>query len=105
MPSQQPPSQLAAMPPPERAVFCNRTLNMRSIRAVGFDMDYTLVHYDVHQWEARAYVYVQQRLLEFAQELKASIDLAHERISGVAEGLVRVGEVIGDPPTSNPPSN
>jgi hypothetical protein len=48
---------------------------------------------------------VQQRLLEFAQELKASIDLAHERISGVAEGLVRVGEVIGDPPPSNPPSN
>jgi HAD superfamily 5'-nucleotidase-like hydrolase len=27
-------------------------------------MDYTLVHYDVHQWEARAYMYVQQRLLE-----------------------------------------
>jgi len=48
---------------------------------------------------------VQQRLLEFAQELKASIDLAHERISGVSEGLVRVGEVIGDPPSSNPPSN
>ena len=47
----------------------------------------------------------QQRLLDFAQELKASIDLAHERISGVAEGLVRVGEVIGDPPSSNPSSN
>lgn len=52
------------LPPPGRAVFCNRTLNMRSIRAVGFDMDYTLVHYDVHPWEARAYAYVQQRLLE-----------------------------------------
>ena len=48
---------------------------------------------------------VQQRLLEFAQELKASVDLAHERISGVAEGLVRVGEVIGDPPSSKPSSN
>ena len=47
----------------------------------------------------------QQRLFDFAQELKASIDLAHERISGVAEGLVRVGEVIGDPPSSNPSSN
>src|SRR5262245_51537863 len=57
-------SQPAAMPPPGRAVFCNRTLNMRSIRAVGFDMDYTLVHYDVQQWEARAYAYVQQRLVE-----------------------------------------
>ncbi|MCA8973202.1 MAG: HAD-IG family 5'-nucleotidase, partial [Planctomycetes bacterium] len=49
--------------PPERRMFCNRTLNMRSIQAVGFDMDYTLVHYDVHEWEARAYAHVQQRLL------------------------------------------
>ncbi|MET0283873.1 MAG: 5'-nucleotidase domain-containing protein, partial [Polyangiales bacterium] len=30
--------------PPGRRLFCNRTLNMRSIKAVGFDMDYTLVH-------------------------------------------------------------
>lgn len=51
-------------PPPERRVFCNRTLNMRSIQAVGFDMDYTLVHYDVREWEARAYHHVQQRLIE-----------------------------------------
>ena len=35
---------------------------------------------------------VQQRLLDFAQELKASIGLAHERISGVSEGLVEVEE-------------
>ena len=49
-------------PPPERRVFCNRTLNMRSVRVVGFDMDYTLVHYDVPQWEARAYCHVQTRL-------------------------------------------
>jgi hypothetical protein len=48
---------------------------------------------------------VQQRLLDFAQELKASVDLAHERISGVAEGLIEVGAVIGDPPSSNPSSN
>lgn len=51
-------------PPPARRVFCNRTLNMRSIQAVGFDMDYTLVHYDEHAWEARAYAHVQRRLLE-----------------------------------------
>jgi len=50
-------------PPPERAVFCNRTLNMRSIEAIGFDMDYTLVHYDVKAWEARAFAHGQQRLL------------------------------------------
>ena len=49
-------------PPPERRVFCNRTLNMRSVHAVGFDMDYTLVHYDVREWEACAYGHVQARL-------------------------------------------
>ncbi|MGE3172361.1 MAG: HAD-IG family 5'-nucleotidase [Planctomycetota bacterium] len=48
---------------PGRRVFCNRTLNMRAIQAIGFDMDYTLVHYDVHQWEARAYAHVQNKLL------------------------------------------
>ena len=29
--------------PAHRAVFCSRTLNFRSIRVVGYDMDYTLV--------------------------------------------------------------
>jgi HAD superfamily 5'-nucleotidase-like hydrolase len=38
-----------------RGVFCNRTLNLRSIRAIGYDLDYTLVHYNVTAWEARAY--------------------------------------------------
>ncbi len=27
-------------------------------------MDYTLVHYDVHQWEQRAYEYLQQKLVD-----------------------------------------
>jgi len=47
---------------PARRIFCNRTLNMKSIRAVGFDMDYTLIHYHVTAWEGRAYAYVRQRL-------------------------------------------
>jgi HAD superfamily 5'-nucleotidase-like hydrolase len=41
--------------PHERGIFANRTLNLRSIRAVGYDMDYTLVHYNVRMWEERAY--------------------------------------------------
>ena len=36
---------------PERRVWCNRTLNLRSIKAVGYDMDYTLVHYRTAEWE------------------------------------------------------
>ncbi|MGO9310116.1 MAG: HAD-IG family 5'-nucleotidase [Spirochaetia bacterium] len=41
--------------PPERRVWCNRTLNMRAIRAVGYDMDYTLVHYRTAEWERAAF--------------------------------------------------
>ena len=51
-------------------MFCNRTLNMRSIRAVGCDMDYTLIHYDVQAWERRAYEHVRERLI--AQGLPAA---------------------------------
>ena len=43
-------------------VYANRTLNLRSIRAVGFDMDYTLVHYDVAAWEGRAFSFVRDEL-------------------------------------------
>lgn len=41
--------------PPGRGVFCNRTLNFRSLRAVGYDMDYTLVDYHAEVFERRVY--------------------------------------------------
>jgi HAD superfamily 5'-nucleotidase-like hydrolase len=50
-----------ALPPAGRGVFCNRTLNLRSIRAIGYDMDYTLVHYHTDEWERRAYHHVRER--------------------------------------------
>ena len=50
--------------PTTRKVFCNRTLNMRSIRCIGYDMDYTLIHYDVAEWERSAYGYLKQFLLK-----------------------------------------
>ncbi len=53
-----------AAPPAERGVFCNRTLNLRSIRAIGYDMDYTLIHYRVDEWERRAYEHTCARFLE-----------------------------------------
>ncbi|MCA9566080.1 MAG: HAD-IG family 5'-nucleotidase, partial [Myxococcales bacterium] len=58
------PFQLSAQIPPERGIFCNRTLNMRSIKAIGYDMDYTLVHYKVATWEERAYSYLRENLEE-----------------------------------------
>ena len=42
-------------PTPARGVFCNRTLNLRAVRAIGYDMDYTLIHYDVDEWEREAF--------------------------------------------------
>jgi HAD superfamily 5'-nucleotidase-like hydrolase len=51
-----------APPPPHRRLFCNRTLNLRAIRAVGYDMDYTLIHYRVERWELRAYEDLRRRL-------------------------------------------
>ena len=47
--------QLETHPPQERRIFCNRTLNLRAVKAIGYDMDYTLVHYRVEPWERRAY--------------------------------------------------
>jgi len=49
--------------PDERGVYCNRTLNMHTIRAIGYDMDYTLIHYKVEEWEERAYAYIKDKLL------------------------------------------
>jgi len=59
-----PASSETTFPPPGRGLYCNRTLNMRSIRAVGYDMDYTLVHYHSERWERRAYQHLRRRLRE-----------------------------------------
>ncbi|XP_028778363.1 5'-nucleotidase domain-containing protein 4 [Neltuma alba] len=45
-----------------RGIFCSRTLNLRSISAIGYDMDYTLMHYNVMAWEGRAYDYCLENL-------------------------------------------
>ncbi|ONI32664.1 hypothetical protein PRUPE_1G379000 [Prunus persica] len=38
-----------------KQIFCNRSLNMKSILAVGFDMDYTLAQYKPETFESLAY--------------------------------------------------
>ncbi len=50
--------------PPERGLFCNRTLNLRGVRAIGYDMDYTLIHYHVDEWERAAFQHACERLAE-----------------------------------------
>jgi 5'-nucleotidase len=56
-------AELPDMIPAYRRLFCNRTLNLRSIQAIGYDMDYTLVHYDAHRWEETAYKAIQDRFM------------------------------------------
>ena len=45
-----------------RGLFCNRTLNLRGIQAIGYDMDYTLIHYHMRKWEKRAYTFIRAGL-------------------------------------------
>jgi len=46
----------------ERSVFCSRGISMRAIQCIGYDMDYTLIHYKVEEWEGRAYHYAKEYL-------------------------------------------
>ena len=55
---------LIKIPSHEREIFANRTLNMGAIRAIGYDMDYTLINYDVTRWELTMYEYLRRKLLE-----------------------------------------
>lgn len=45
-------------------VFVNRTLNMKKIKYVGFDMDHTLVRYDSQAFEALAHKTLLKKLVE-----------------------------------------
>jgi len=49
--------------PPGRQIYSNRTLNLRTIRAIGYDMDYTLVHYRADVWEQRVYDRLKELLI------------------------------------------
>jgi 5'-nucleotidase len=78
--------------PRARGLFCNRTLNLRSIKAIGYDMDYMLIHYRMEEWERHAYGALRERLadagwpvraLEFDPELAVRglvIDLHHGNV-------------------------
>jgi 5'-nucleotidase len=47
---------------PSRDVFCNRTLNLRSIKAFGYDLDYTLTHYHTAEWERTSFEHLKRKL-------------------------------------------
>ncbi|CAE8597456.1 unnamed protein product, partial [Polarella glacialis] len=47
---------------PTRRIFASRTLSMADIQVIGYDLDYTLVHYRVEAWEGAVYTEAQQIL-------------------------------------------
>src|SRR5690606_34767418 len=63
-------------------IYVNRTLNMKQIAAIGFDMDYTLVRYDSEAFEQMTYKEIQKKLVEVKgypediKNLKFKFDLA-----------------------------
>ncbi len=59
-------------------VFVNRTLNMKKIRMIGFDMDYTLVGYHTERFEGLVYDLVMRRLIEEQGYPKALNSLVFE---------------------------
>ncbi|GMH16213.1 hypothetical protein Nepgr_018054 [Nepenthes gracilis] len=46
-----------------KQIFCNRSLNMKNIVAVGFDMDYTLAQYKPETFESLAYGFTIKKLV------------------------------------------
>ncbi len=44
-------------------IFVNRTLNMNTIKLIGFDMDYTLVTYNVPAFEEKTYSIIKKKLI------------------------------------------
>lgn len=63
-------------------IYVNRTLNMKQISAIGFDMDYTLVRYNLEAFEMMTYKEIKKKLLEMRNypkvinDLKFQLDLA-----------------------------
>ena len=75
--------EIPAQPARSHRIFGNRTLNMRSIEAIGYDMDYTLIHYNVEQWERTAFDHTRDRLVATGWPVA---DLEFD-IGGVIRGL------------------
>lgn len=88
--------------PVERRLFSNRTLNVRSLQAIGYDMDYTLLHYDVDEWERAAFLHARGVLtdqgwpvgdLEFRPE-DFSLGLVFDLVHGNLVKATRFGYVV-----------
>ncbi len=71
----------------ENKIFVNRTLNLNSIKLIGFDMDYTLATYNVPVFEEKAYSIIQNKLIENYDYPKDILDLKFDK-NFIIRGLV-----------------
>lgn len=68
-------------------IFVNRTLNLKRVKAIGFDMDYTLVRYHTENFEEFAYYSSLKKLVEIKNYPKEILDLKFNFLQ-VIQGLV-----------------
>ena len=68
-------------------VFINRTLNLRKIKYVGFDMDHTLVRYNTRKFEELTYKHVLKKLISLKGYPEEIMNLKYD-FDNVIRGLV-----------------
>ncbi len=69
------------------SVYVNRILNMKKIKAIGFDMDYTLVRYNTENFERLTYSLVKQNLVKVLGYPEEVLDLEFN-FELVQQGLI-----------------
>lgn len=69
------------------AIYVNRTLNMKKIKAVGFDMDYTLVRYNTNEFEKMSFDTTLKKLVENKNYPREILNLKFD-YNHVIQGLV-----------------
>jgi HAD superfamily 5'-nucleotidase-like hydrolase len=68
-------------------IYVNRTLNMKQIAAIGFDMDYTLVRYDSAAFEEMTYKEIKKKLIQL-KKYPSSIESLKFQYNLAIRGLV-----------------
>lgn len=68
-------------------IYINRTLNMKKIKAIGFDMDYTIVRYKTENFEKFTHQSVLKKLVEVKGYPKEILELTFE-FKKVIQGLI-----------------
>jgi HAD superfamily 5'-nucleotidase-like hydrolase len=69
------------------SIYANRTLNLKKIRAIGFDMDYTIVRYHTHAFEKLTFRTVIDKLITL-KKYPEGIRRLHFDLNMAIRGLV-----------------